>query len=202
MRTKSLTLTRQSILDASITLMQRRGYRSVGMRDIAEQLTIKAASLYHHFPSKEALAAEAMQRYREVQLERLERLSRRRSLEGRLKAYAELFAEMVEDDHRLCLYLVLSAAQPLLESPCLAQLAKFSEQNVAWLEATLKTCPAPASAGTSMNPRELAEVIFGAFEGFMVVATTEGDPAGGFRRRARGLLRSLRLVKIQSAPTI
>lgn len=193
--------TRTLILDASIRLMQHRGYRAVGMRDIAEQVQIKAASLYHHFPSKEMLAAEAMAHYSEIQRERLQALSSRPRIDARLAGYAELFGGMLADGPRLCLYSVLAEAHSALTPPCVEALERFAGQNMQWLHATLEEGlrqqgpPAGSSAAG-----ELAELIFGAFEGYMVLAMVDAAPPKAFRKRALALLRLL-VPQLMAAPS-
>lgn len=49
---------RERILHAAIDLMAARGYGSVTTREIAAAVGIKAASIYNHFPSKEAILDE------------------------------------------------------------------------------------------------------------------------------------------------
>lgn len=46
---------RERVLTAAETLFCRRGYNVVTMRDIAEEVGIRQASLYYHFPTKEQL---------------------------------------------------------------------------------------------------------------------------------------------------
>jgi AcrR family transcriptional regulator len=46
---------RERVLAAAETLFRKRGYSNVTMRDIAEEVGIRQASLYYHFPSKEQL---------------------------------------------------------------------------------------------------------------------------------------------------
>jgi AcrR family transcriptional regulator len=46
---------RERILVAAETLFRQRGYNTVTMRDIAEAVGIRQASLYYHFPTKEQL---------------------------------------------------------------------------------------------------------------------------------------------------
>jgi AcrR family transcriptional regulator len=46
---------RERILAAAETLFRQGGYSNVTMRDIAEEVGIRQASLYYHFPSKEQL---------------------------------------------------------------------------------------------------------------------------------------------------
>lgn len=57
-----LVATRQSILDAAASLLRRHGYDATTVRAIAGQVGIRAASLYHHFPSKDAIAAAVVNR--------------------------------------------------------------------------------------------------------------------------------------------
>ncbi len=46
---------RERVLIAAETLFRQRGYKVVTMRDIAEEVGIRQASLYYHFPTKEQL---------------------------------------------------------------------------------------------------------------------------------------------------
>jgi TetR/AcrR family transcriptional regulator, cholesterol catabolism regulator len=50
---------RQVILEAAAELFASRGYAGTSIRDIAEAVSMKTASLYYHFPSKEDLFLEA-----------------------------------------------------------------------------------------------------------------------------------------------
>ena len=47
--------TKERILNAAILLFSDKGYSKVSVRDIAEEVGIKAASLYSHFRSKEEI---------------------------------------------------------------------------------------------------------------------------------------------------
>lgn len=51
---------REEILDAASRLFTEQGYAGTSTREIALAVGIKQASLYYHFPSKEALLAELM----------------------------------------------------------------------------------------------------------------------------------------------
>ena len=54
---------RHRIVDAAIDLFAQRGYHASSMRDIAEGAGIKAASIYAHFGSKEALLRAILAEY-------------------------------------------------------------------------------------------------------------------------------------------
>lgn len=49
---------KQEILKAATTLFSQKGYVAASMRDLADQLDIKPASLYSHYDSKEAMLWE------------------------------------------------------------------------------------------------------------------------------------------------
>jgi AcrR family transcriptional regulator len=57
------TRRRGEILAAAAALFAREGYRGTSMREVAAAAGIQAGSLYHHFPSKEAIAVELVQEY-------------------------------------------------------------------------------------------------------------------------------------------
>ncbi|MDO5824780.1 MAG: TetR/AcrR family transcriptional regulator [Methanosphaera sp.] len=47
--------TKEKIFDVSIDLFSKKGYDSVSLREIAEEVGIKKSSIYSHYPSKEAI---------------------------------------------------------------------------------------------------------------------------------------------------
>lgn len=57
------TRRRDEILAAAAGLIATEGYRSTSMREVAAAAGILAGSLYHHFPSKEAIAVELVEEY-------------------------------------------------------------------------------------------------------------------------------------------
>lgn len=51
---------RRQVLDATALLLRRKGYEATTTRAIADQVGIKGGSIYHHFPSKDAIVAEVV----------------------------------------------------------------------------------------------------------------------------------------------
>jgi len=49
---------RRAVLDAAATLLVEQGYAATTLRQIAQDVGIKAGSIYHHFASKEDLFVE------------------------------------------------------------------------------------------------------------------------------------------------
>ena len=56
----ALVGTRERALAVALDLFSREGYDAVSMRQIAEELGVSKAALYHHFPSKLAIAEVAL----------------------------------------------------------------------------------------------------------------------------------------------
>jgi len=57
---------REIILDAAVQLFAEYGYHAAPLRDIARIAGIQAASIYYHYPSKQALLVEIMQTYMQL----------------------------------------------------------------------------------------------------------------------------------------
>lgn len=56
---------RDHILDIAETLFTEYGYKSASIRDIAHDCGVTNAAIYYHFPNKESLFMEVMQRHAE-----------------------------------------------------------------------------------------------------------------------------------------
>ncbi|WP_028103247.1 TetR/AcrR family transcriptional regulator [Pseudoduganella violaceinigra] len=183
-------LTRESILEAAIRLFQQHGFSGLGMRQIADQLQIKAPSLYHHFASKEDMARQAMRQYREEQASRLLAIADAGHLTpaAQLQQYAGLFAGMLEDGKRPCMYLMLVREPSFQERACVDELRLFAQQNIDWLEQVLRQEEGGPASSKAMPARELAEMIFAALEGIMAVSLVDPNPAAAFMQRANKFL--------------
>jgi TetR/AcrR family transcriptional repressor of nem operon len=183
------SLTRETILSTAIRLFQQHGLSGLGMRQIADYLQIKAPSLYHHFVSKEELARQAMQRYREEQATRLTAIEESGDLAEQLRIYSELFAEMLNDGNRPCMYLMLVREPSFQVKPCVDELQLFAKQNVDWLECILRNGKNKLRLQAGMRERDLAEIIFASLEGAMAVSLVDNMPSAAFRERAQNILK-------------
>lgn len=84
------------MLEASI-LFANRGYAAVSMRDIAERVNIKHASLYSHFQSKEALYEAILENIKQVYYSFYDRLEEQvANATGFEQVLDCLFAEVID----------------------------------------------------------------------------------------------------------
>ncbi len=65
---------RERILAAAVQLFAEYGYHAAPLRDIARIAGIQAASIYHHYPNKQALLIEIMETYMHHLNSRLEHI--------------------------------------------------------------------------------------------------------------------------------
>jgi AcrR family transcriptional regulator len=90
---------KSEILDFAIPLFAQSGYAGVSMRDIANAVGIKAASLYHHFPDKQTLYLQAMARAFEDKAQGFaEALTVTGTPEKRLAGFVQIFTTLMSKD--------------------------------------------------------------------------------------------------------
>src|SRR5262245_52184368 len=95
---------REAILEAARRAAQAHGYGGLNFREIGAEVGIKAASIYHHFPSKADLGAAVAKRYWERAAAELEALSATAGdPAAALEAYPGLFRRSLEEGNRICL---------------------------------------------------------------------------------------------------
>jgi len=94
---------RTRILAAAIPLFAQHGYSGVSMRDIAHASGIQAASLYHHFPDKQALYLDAMAQAFKDKAEGFDKALRQTgSAEKRLTDLVRSFTQLMSKDPDFC----------------------------------------------------------------------------------------------------
>lgn len=92
-RTKEFDV--EATLDRAVELFRRRGYSATSIQDLVDTLGINRASLYATFGTKEALFAQAVQRYLEVTATMRTAWVEQSSPRQTLVAYVQQTAELV-----------------------------------------------------------------------------------------------------------
>ncbi|OZI19251.1 TetR family transcriptional regulator [Bordetella genomosp. 9] len=162
----------ERILSVAKKIAQAHGYGGLNLRSLAEEVGIKAASLYHHFPSKADLAAAVARRYWEDSAAALEALSTRfPDPADCLRKYPETFRKSLENGNRICLCSFMAAEYDDLPDLVKTEVQAFSDVNVAWLEKTLVA----TGMGNSREARKRARAIFAAIAGAQLMARGRSD---------------------------
>jgi len=94
----------ERLLDAASRLFYARGAANVGINEIIDRAQVARMTLYHHFPSKDALLQAVLERRAQERLAWIRQADQRaEAAEGRLLAVFDLLREWVESpDYRGC----------------------------------------------------------------------------------------------------
>jgi TetR/AcrR family transcriptional repressor of nem operon len=190
MRVTTPPATRDRILDGTQRLIQAQGFTGFSYADVADIVGIRKASIHHHFPTKGDLALALMQRYRTQFAAALAAIhdEHPRALD-RLARYAKLFANVLRDDHRLCMCGMLAADLEALPAAVRKEVRAFFEENEAWVAGVLARGVKLDELAVRGTPRAQARLVVAAFEGAMLVARAHRD-VDHFTKVARDLIAS------------
>jgi len=163
---------KEAILAAARRTAQAHGYSGLNFRDLAAEVGIKAASIYHHFPSKADLGAAVARRYWEDTAAALEAMRAETSDPVRcLGRYPEVFRTSLASDNRMCLCSFMAAEYDDLPAAVRTEVQTFADVNVAWLSRVLSAAAGVGAAQT--EPR--ARAVFAAVAGAQLMARSRSD---------------------------
>jgi TetR/AcrR family transcriptional repressor of nem operon len=163
---------KEAILAAARRTAQARGYSGLNFRDLADEVGIKAASIYHHFPSKADLGAAVARRYWEDSAAALEALIVESSDPVRsLHQYPDTFRKALENDNRMCLCSFMAAENDDLPEAVKKEVQAFADVNVAWLSRVLSA----AAVVSAEESEQRARAIFAAVAGAQLIARSRSD---------------------------
>ena len=163
---------RENILAAGRRIAQAHGYSGLNFRDLAEDVGIRAASIYHHFPSKADLGAAVARRYWEDSAAALDALLAESSDPIRcLRQYPATFRKALENHNRICLCSFMAAEYDDLPEAVKKEVQTFTDVNVAWLSKVLSA----AAVVSSEESEQRARAIFAAVAGAQLMARSRSD---------------------------
>lgn len=167
--------TAERIVAAAERRMREGGFHGFSFRDIAADVGIRSASVHHHFPNKEALAAAVARAYTERHMAALGDPSDPvRAPRELLALYVEQFRQDLLKDRRMCLCGVLAGEASALSPAVAKEVRGFFARNLAWLEVVLaRALPGARTDAVRAKARTLAA----ALEGALLVAHCLGDEA-------------------------
>jgi TetR/AcrR family transcriptional regulator, transcriptional repressor for nem operon len=162
---------KEAILEAARRMAQAHGYGGLNFRDIGAEVGIKAASIYHHFPSKADLGAAVAKRYWEDTAKDLDALSATTADPKKtLQAYPWLFRRSLEADNRMCLAGFMAAEYDDLPDAVRTEVRTFADVNIAWLARMLSAASVPKNRCETK-----ARAIFAAVGGAQLLARSRAD---------------------------
>jgi TetR/AcrR family transcriptional repressor of nem operon len=133
----STTSTKTELLHEASKLLLAKGLNGFSLQDLATSLNIKKASLFHHYPSKNALAIELYRFYQQSFIDWVERYQHL-SPEKQIVNYAEKLTSWIVDKKRVCPVGALSLEWHLVEPDLQVEIKKLHELQKQWLAGLFK----------------------------------------------------------------
>jgi TetR/AcrR family transcriptional repressor of nem operon len=169
--------TRTAILDAAQDLIQRVGANAMSYQHISEAVGIRKASIHHHFPSKETLLEELIDRYSRQFFGLVDDIVESHAgPTAKLRRYASLFEGTLSEGQRnkACLCGMLSAEVEGLGSRAAAGLRRFYRGNERRLTHIVEEGRRRGDFRFEGDPQLTATLIFQLLEGSILIARADG----------------------------
>jgi TetR/AcrR family transcriptional repressor of nem operon len=166
------TGTRAQILRVARDLIQTRSYLGFSFQDIADQVGIRKASLYHHFPTKEALAVEVLHEARRAFEEWSAGL--RGTPQEQLAAYVQMFRKALRAGQAMCPGGSFAAGWDCIDDEVRSAVRELRGVQVVWLSGVLGGLRPP---GTGGSLADAAASVFAVCQGGLTAARMTGHVA-------------------------
>jgi TetR/AcrR family transcriptional repressor of nem operon len=170
--------TRDRILDIAQALMVERGYSGFSFADIAERIEIRKASIHHHFPTKAALGAQVVARYRVGVREGLAALmAATASPRARLQACVDYGAQRIHDRTlSFCVCAMLGSEAEALPDEIRAEVRQHFDDLSRWLAAAMEEGARLGELRLAAPPALEGETFMATYHGAMLSARVLDSP--------------------------
>jgi len=167
--------TRQRILDSAQRLTQTRSFHGFSFQDIADEVGVRKASLYHHFDSKDEVAVAMLKRAADWVRAELKKTEEREPKE-RLEAYFDIFHQIYGKGERMCPGGAFAAVFDAVSSPVQTAVHRFAKMHVDWLEDVVRDGVEQGQFTIGdQRPRDVAAQIAAAVQGALLVGRLSSD---------------------------
>jgi TetR/AcrR family transcriptional repressor of nem operon len=168
--------TRTKILNSAQRLIQTRSFEGFSFQDIADEVGIRKASLYHHFDSKDAVAIAVLKRGADWVTGQLD-ATKELAPPERLERYFDLFHDLHGKAERMCpggsFASVFGAVSPAVRRA----LHAFTKMHLDWLEGVVREGAALGAFEIGgQAPRDVALQIFSSVQGALLTGRLTADP--------------------------
>jgi TetR/AcrR family transcriptional repressor of nem operon len=168
--------TKDRILNSAQRLIQTRSFEGFSFQDIADEVGLRKASLYHHFDSKDAVAIGVLARGAGWVTARLKEADGH-DAPSRLEHYLDLFRDIGGKAERMCpggsFAAVFGAVSPQVQRALFA----FTNMHLDWLEGVVREGVAAGQFRIgAQRPRDVAMQIFAGVQGALLTGRLISDP--------------------------
>lgn len=150
----------EAVLRVAIDLFNRQGYDATSINDVARQLGVTKSAIFHHFDSKEALLAAALDEALEGLSDAVEAAAdetRHDSAYARLHATVEAAVEILVSHQPAVTLLLRVRGNSPLEQDALERRRRIDER----LATVVKQAVAEGDLRTDIDPEVTSRLVFG-----------------------------------------
>jgi TetR/AcrR family transcriptional repressor of uid operon len=187
---------RAQILEAAIACFAKRGFHQTSMHDISAEAGISVGLIYRYFANKEAVIAAMADRHKSEIQDLLERARQAATLFESLEI---LFtAHCSESSPKVLSAFVVDLYAEASRNPPIADLVRdVLETAMAGVTNLISRSPEAKQAAThGLQPHELAELIFAAARGMLMLDVLQPQEMTAAERRTRQLEVTRRLWRL------
>ena len=161
--------TKSEILHVASRLLLNQGLNGFSLQELADALKIKKASLFHHYPSKTALAVELYRFYQQAFLAWIEKYAHL-APEKQIIQYADTLTSWISDKDRVCPVGALSLEWHKVEPELQVEIKKLHELQKKWLTGLLAQMP------LKVPKAQAAMGLMALLQGSLQLSRLTGDP--------------------------
>jgi TetR/AcrR family transcriptional repressor of nem operon len=162
--------TREQILGVARALIETRSYLGFSFQDVADAVGIRKASLYHHFPTKEALGIAVIRQA--TQLFKDWDAARVRMPKDALESYFRMYRNTLRAGSGMCPAGALAPGWDCINEELRLAVQELRNTQVMWLTGVLGALSPARQKGASVA--SLAAYVFSVCQGALLSARMTG----------------------------
>ncbi|MEH6474562.1 MAG: TetR/AcrR family transcriptional regulator [Sneathiella sp.] len=160
---------RNEVLEKSVNLFWRKGYKSTSMADVVQTTGLNTASMYKEFGDKDGLFEETLEHYRQyIVPRRFQSLIDEPNFTGIEKFIQALVTSTSADEYKGCLLMNHLVQKPSISLAAAHKVDDFCVMIEALLETALRNAQANKDISANRDPAALASFILCCVQGLIM----------------------------------
>ena len=168
----STTSTKNQLLHEASRMLLSKGLNGFGLQELATKLNIKKSSLFHHYPSKLAIALE-LYRYYQSSFTAWATLHEHLTPEKQILSYGQKLTSWICEKERVCPVGALSLEWTLVDAKLKKEIKGLHDLHREWLTQLFKKIHKKSGLRLSVNEAVLTTM--GLIQGSIQLARIHGD---------------------------
>ncbi|MFC4640144.1 TetR/AcrR family transcriptional regulator [Deinococcus hohokamensis] len=162
--------TQTALLNQAQELIQTQSFLGLTLQEVADQVGIKKATIFHYFPSKEALGLAVMRRSAQAFRHWAERQSG--TPEQQLTGFVRMFRDTLGAGRKVCPAGAFAPGWDCTDPELQQAVLSLRTDQLAWLTQVFEQSGQPAEAA-----RRSALQVYALCQGALLTARVSGNPA-------------------------